>query len=210
MEKKEEITLEKHFRDYNKGFNFLKIVALTITSISIIGALGFGIYSINIINDLRGKVLVMDWDGGLHYTKAYQLDKLRDVEYKKAVKDFSSLWFEHNEKSFRKRLSQGLELVGDCGKDLVLRYEKEERLKILKKYGLDITFGVKDVKIDMTTYPAGGIMEGVQIINDGKGTIKKAVKAQFTIKDYGERTDDNPHAVQINDFKYIEKVIGNN
>lgn len=201
------MNIENHFANYNLGVKFLGVLSFIIVVASIGGVIGMYVKYTNDMADLRGSILVMDWQGGIHQTKAYQLEDLRDVEYRKAVSDFMTLWFEHNADDFRDRVSKGLDLLGECGKDLVLIYNKEKRASVLRNYNLDIKFGIDKVEVDMTTYPVQGKATGIQVINDGKNTIEKEIRAVFTIQDYGRRSDKNPHAIQINDFEYTERLI---
>ena len=204
----EKDNLITHFTAVGSGIKAIKIIALVVIGISLIVTTLVSIIAINTVSNLRESILVMDGAGSINRTKAYNIDKVRVIEYRAGAQDFFQFWFEHNANSFKERCENALQLVGNTSKELRERYVREKRLMQIRKYNLDVKCALtKPVEINMNTYPYTGYMEGIQTIDDGTNLLYVTIKVTFTIRDFGTRVAKNEHAIQINDVVYTEEKV---
>lgn len=127
----------------------------------------------------------------------------REFEYRNHVITFYKYWFEQDQFSYRTNIELGLNLLGNCGKTMLAKYDNENFGKKLAEYNLKTNITVDSILFDMSSNPVKGIAFVRQTITSPGGQTERYINAKFQMFDLNSRSNKNPHAVLIENFEFL-------
>lgn len=162
------------------------------------------------INNMQNTVLVLDKSGAAANASAVNADYMRVYEYENHVKTFIQLWYAFDENNYENNIKMGLEMLGDCGKDLLNQYNDLGMLNLLRQKNIHYNVAIKDIKVDMNTLPISGIVTVTQTGIRAKGQLSREMVIHFTLSDVS-RSRENVHGCKIDTWnvQYSQPTITN-
>lgn len=148
------------------------------------------------INSMQSTVLVLDKSGAASQATAVDASYMRVYEYENHVKTFIQLWYAFDENNYEQNIKTGLEMTGNCGKDLLNQYNDLGMLNILRQKNIRYNVSIKDINVDMNTLPISGVVHATQTAIRAKGQLSRDMTINFTLSDVS-RSRENVHGCKI-------------
>ncbi len=159
------------------------------------------------IRNVTGKMILIDTRGQVLEGSVINLREGRVFEYENHVRLFYTYWYSFSESSFKNHIEAGLNLIGEKGKELYNEYKDQNVERLLSEKNLQCEVQITDIKIDMSTLPVSGYIEGIQTIRRAKGLVSRKLNVRFTLYDTDSRTRSNIHACKIDEWDIYESSV---
>lgn len=151
------------------------------------------------IDDAYTKSYIFDNSGRVYSTTTVETKDMRSFEYENHVKMFFTKWYAFEETTYEDNIRDGLELIGDQGKELLNEYNDVNILNTMIQKNIRYTITITDVKVNMNTIPISGLIKGVQTGHRAKGSVSRNITATFTLYDVA-RSRKNVHGCKIDEW----------
>ena len=148
------------------------------------------------VSAMQETVLVLEKDGTANIASAVDADYMRVYEYENHVKTFIQLWYAFDANNFQQNIDMGLEMLGDCGKNMLAQYNDMGMQNILNKNDIHYIVEIKDISIDMNTIPVTGSATAIQTGVRTKGKASRQMNITFALSDVS-RSRENVHGCKI-------------
>ena len=199
-------------KSYKSSFNLLKWLTL----ITVTGSLGLVAFAyflfVTIGANGYSSVWVVDYKTG-EVSKANQkgvsgvsMDE-RLHEYKHHVEMFCRNYYEFDEYTFKRNVDRSLALVGSYSETLRNKYVEGQVFRKVQENHMRVFCEVDSIKFDPKTTPVRGVFYITQRIERPAGISIRRLGFTFDIMDAGGRTETNPHAAIMDNFKEVLNTV---
>lgn len=199
----------KELVNYKTGFSLQRTVTITVIVGSLLFSAIVAVFAFMYVKDQNSKVWVLNESSGqiTVATTKTNTDKQRMAEYKNHIRMFYSNMYAFTEKSFWGNVENGLHMIGNSGKDILAKYQRENTQQILKDANVIVTvdyINSDSIAIDMSKTPRECLVHATQNFEANSGKSSRRLYAKFLIYDLDTRTEQNPHACLIDKWEIID------
>ena len=196
MEGRNKMELQ-NVRNVDKAFKQVKFLSLVFAGILTAAFVFCIVYFSNTIDEAYTKSYIFDNTGKVYTTGTVETKEMRGFEYENHVKTFFLLWYSFDENTYDNNIKDGLELIGDKGKELLNEYTDVNILNSMIQKNIRYGATITDINIDLNTIPVSGRIKGVQTGYRARGSITRNIDVSFTLYDV-TRSKKNVHGCKIN------------
>jgi len=190
----------QNFENINKMFRRNTVLMLIIVIVLAVAFVAGYVSLAQEVSKMKDTVLVLEKDGTANIASSVNADYMRVYEYENHIKTFIQLWYAFDENNYDSNIEQGLELLGDCGKNLYSQYKDMGMRNILTKNDIHYIADIKDIQVDMNTVPVSGTAKVIQTGVRTNGKASRMLDISFTLSDIS-RSRENVHGCKITSWE---------
>lgn len=198
----------KSLTSYKSAFALTRLILVVLIIGFCITVLGGYLLVQKTINEIQNKMIVIDTRGVIYPSGQIDYNQMRIYEYQNHARILYNMWYAFDENSYAQNIEKGLQLLGECGIEMLDVYKEQNLERLLFERNMRFEVEIEELKIDMNTIPISGYIKGKQTIIRGHSKLTRHLDCEFTVHDVS-RSELNPHGVKIDNWEIINTELVN-
>lgn len=197
--------METNFKSWSRLYATMRTLAFTAIIGCVIATCVCAFITFSIYEDSTNSIYVVSDNGTVLAAKAE--DKLHPAEAVNHITTFVENMYSFDENTYAQNIERALNLIGDDGRLLLEKLQKDDIYSMMVSRNLMFTVEVDSIGVDVSSAPYNGSFTVIQTITAGSGVSQDNVlSASFDLIRVG-RSLKNPHGLKIVNYRgYTEPV----
>lgn len=200
----------EHFKNKKKGFDLYKLVIISLLTfvLCILSIREYSHYSI--VKEFTGKIWAMNPEtGGVFSLESILFTpEQRKKEYNSHTRKYLKYFFQFDKNTFLDNMDAAKRLMKKESFDREIgKYREERTLETIEARDIILTIEPPIITIDMSVRPFKGTFKINQILRTTENQRKRIIEGEFNIENTQARTNDNPHAAILYNYRITRREI---